>query len=375
MLKVQEYLASGKTIDDLNKEFGINATYHPELPLVLLNYDQIESKPKTHPIVRECRALVLCTEDYSLVAKTFNRFFNHGEVADEPFDFNNCIVTNKEDGSLLLIYWFRDRWMAHTRGSFNMDNSLYGTAYTWKQLIYEALGVTSLVDLSLRKDITYVCELCSLHNKIVRKYSVPTLYLLAAFCGETELHWEEVDKLPAYKMVRVGRYHFKSLEEIMAHIRKYEILDPTYEGIVGQDINGRRKIKSETYYALHQLAGNGNLYHPRYLMRAILTGEQAELLTYYPEVEETLREYEYIVNKAYSELLVVWKEYYMIEDQKEFALAVMKSITPFTNLLFRLKKEHGVNQEEKHLRLAWRENKDQILKVLFKNITPRKQGE
>lgn len=728
MLNVQNYLLSGWTVDDLNKEFGINATFHTELPLVLLNYDQIES-PKTHCIVRECRALVLCTEDWSIAARSFPRFFNHGEVADEPFDFNNCIVTDKEDGcfehktplnlwdggtitigeivnkrvkakligmddkgnlvptyvtdwhnngtknnwlefklkykthgkkgirngigtlrvtsnhgifvnneevpakeitvgtvltsfkpslnkealhfiessllgdgsltkngigykynenhvnyhleysaylmyllgdcaikpdviksgygstmfrvtsktydilnslrkkwypngkkivpkdlswvddftiakwymddgclstsefqqdraifsthgfkksdvkklcnmlnarygvdavlsknkgkwairvntsdtidvfwkaialhiipcmryklpikyrneaftpynisceikekidavvlsvksipntkknfpsgrcgydittttnnyfaknvlvhnSLLLIYWFKDRWMAHTRGSFNMDNSLYGTAYTWKQLILEALGVPSLDNLELRKDLTYVCELCSLHNKVVRKYSVPTLYLLSAFCGETELHWEEVDNLPAYKMTRVGRHHFKSLEDIMAHIKKYEELDPTYEGIVSQDINGRRKIKSPTYYALHHMSSNGNLFHPKYLLPFIMSGEQTELLTYFQEVEETLRQYEKVVFEAYDQLLTVWKEHYMIENQKEFALSVQGK-SPFTNLLFRLRKDFGTSQEEKHLKLAWRENGDQILKVLFKNI-------
>lgn len=40
MLKVQEYLMSGKTLDDLKAELGINVAAHPTLPLVVLNYDQ-----------------------------------------------------------------------------------------------------------------------------------------------------------------------------------------------------------------------------------------------------------------------------------------------------------------------------------------------
>ena len=58
MLEVQKYLKSGKNIVDLESEFSIKTTFHPNLPLVILNYNQIES-PKTETIVRECRALNL----------------------------------------------------------------------------------------------------------------------------------------------------------------------------------------------------------------------------------------------------------------------------------------------------------------------------
>lgn len=58
MLQVQEYLTNGKSLEDLQSEFGLNISRHPNLPLVILNYDQIESRPKSHPIIRECRGLV-----------------------------------------------------------------------------------------------------------------------------------------------------------------------------------------------------------------------------------------------------------------------------------------------------------------------------
>jgi hypothetical protein len=81
-LQVQEYLHSGKSWANLTDELGIKVVFHPSLPLVTVNYDQIES-PKTHPIVRECRGLVLHRQTFDLVARSFPRFFNWGEVADE----------------------------------------------------------------------------------------------------------------------------------------------------------------------------------------------------------------------------------------------------------------------------------------------------
>lgn len=111
MLEIQKYLLSGGSFCDLNEKLGIKPCYHPELPLVILNYDQIES-PKLDPFVREARGLVLNSNDFSLVARSFPRFFNWGEVPEEmdQFDFTDFTVQSKEDGSLALLYYFENNW-------------------------------------------------------------------------------------------------------------------------------------------------------------------------------------------------------------------------------------------------------------------------
>lgn len=369
MLEVQKYLKSGKTLDDLNKELGITAAFHKELPLVILNYDQIDS-PKTNLIVRECRALVLNTQTYDLVARSFHRFFNGGEYLEETakFDFKNCYISNKEDGSLCLIYWFQDRWMCHTRGSFDMENQMNGTTFTWASVMKKALKVKTFDELQLRKDLTYVSEFCSLHNKVVRKYDVPVMYLLTAFQGEKELHYKEVDTLVTPNFVRVGRKEFKSFDEISDYLRECETKDPTFEGFVGCDPNMRVKWKSLTYLAWHRMAGP-NLFHPKYLLPQILAGEADEFLCHFSEVTETFRKFEKITNDAFAQLVEVWEKYHKIADQKEFALAIQGK-TPFTSMLFNLRKLHGANQELRHLKHMWRNGADQILKVLFKNAPP-----
>jgi hypothetical protein len=80
-LKVEEYLQN-KTFDDLTDELGIGVKKHPNLPLVILDYSQIDS-PKLHPIVRECRGLILNYDSKKLVAKSFNRFFFFVEIGGE----------------------------------------------------------------------------------------------------------------------------------------------------------------------------------------------------------------------------------------------------------------------------------------------------
>jgi len=132
MLCTQKYLLSGKTCDDLSNEFYIKTNFHPDLPLVILNYDQINS-PKKHPVVRECRGLVLNSSDWSLVARSFPRFFNWGEVPEEMdfFDFDDFVVQSKEDGSLVIIYFFNNEWHVNTKGSFATD-MMQNQSFTWR---------------------------------------------------------------------------------------------------------------------------------------------------------------------------------------------------------------------------------------------------
>ena len=288
MLEVQKYLQGGKSLADLNSELGINSVVHPELPLVILNYDQIES-PKTHPIVRECRALVLNTNDWSLAARSFSRFFNWGEVADEmkDFDFSNFFVQSKEDGSLCVIYYFNNEWHANTRGSFALDN-MQLQSFSWREGFCKALGISSLSSLKgkLNEKYTYICEFCSPWNKIVRKYTEPVMYLLTAFDGYNELDRATCDNLVQGLFKRPEVFEFTSIEQIQEFLTEQSAKDATFEGVVIRDCHGHRwKVKSASYIALHSLRGeSGNLFNPKHLLPFVMAGEQAELLCYFPEV-------------------------------------------------------------------------------------------
>src|SRR5579883_1600631 len=103
MLHVQTWLRAGKSHQQLTDELGIHVICHPELPLVILDYDQIDS-PRSHPVVRECRGIVLHAETHDLIGRSFPRFFNWGEMQDDAkkFDFASFSAHTKEDGSLIL---------------------------------------------------------------------------------------------------------------------------------------------------------------------------------------------------------------------------------------------------------------------------------
>lgn len=362
MLEVQKYLKSGKTHQHLTDELGIVVLHHDTLPLTILNYDQIES-PKLHPIVAECRGLVLHRETHDVVAKSMNRFFNWSEVPNAPFNFKNCNVLSKEDGSLVLLYKFNGAWHANTRGSFGHWQIRY-TPYTWHGLICEAAGIKNLQDFDDHLDdrYTYVCELVSPYNKVVRYYPQPQLYLLTQFEGINEKPVEDVPSI----FKRPSKYDFHSIDEISAFLDQQAKDDPTFEGVVICDDHFRRyKVKSVTYWALHQLRDNGNIFNPRKLVPYILKGDWEELISYFPEVKPAVELYKARLDEAYANLVEVWEKYWRIADQKEFALAIQGK-TRFTGLLFDLRKKSKDNQTKHDLLHLWANAAPMILKVLFR---------
>jgi tRNA splicing ligase len=367
MLATQQYLKS-KSFDELTAELGVTVKRHESLPLAILNYDQIES-PKTHPVIRECRGLVLHADTHEIVAKSFNRFFNWGEVADEmsSFDFSDFVVQSKEDGSLVLLYHFEGEWHANTRNSFALDKIEFQN-FSWRDAFCKALGISSMSELKGKLDTryTYVCEFCSPWNKIVRRYEKPTMYLLAMFEGSRELTWDELRQQEHLLglVQHVNHYEFKSVEEIQAFLQQQGRDDPTFEGVVIRDRHGHRwKIKSATYLGFHRLRGEGdNLYNPKHLLPFIMAGEEDELLTYFSEVSETFYKLKSKVQGYYIDLLETWADHRHIQDQKEFALKVKDK--KFASVLFNVRKKYGVNQTSTHIKQEWREAEATILKHL-----------
>lgn len=370
MLEVQKYLKDN-SLESLTVDLDIKVAVDDEHGLVILNYDQIES-PKTHPIVRECRGLVLKQGTWDLVARSFPRFFNWGEVADEMplFDFSNFWIDSKEDGSLCIIYWHDGKWHANTRGSFGKDLMQFQD-FTWREAFLKALGISSYEELDgiLDRQLTYVCEFVSPWNKVVRAYSEPKMYLLAVFEGLAELsevreYVESANgKLP---FLLPTRYTFTSIEEIQAFLQRLSEEDPTHEGVVIRDWQNRRwKIKNPTYLSLHKMRGEGdNLYNPKNILPFVMAGEGDELLTYFPEVKDRFYEIKAAVEAEYENLVQLWSETWKIEGQKDFALAIVGK-TRFTGLLFDLRKRLSQNQTEEDLKKTWRGATDLILKVMF----------
>ncbi|KKR00222.1 MAG: RNA ligase, T4 RnlA-like protein [Candidatus Woesebacteria bacterium GW2011_GWB1_39_12] len=365
MLAIQEYLQNS-SLDTLNEDLAIKATRHESLPLVVLNYSQLES-PKIHPVIRDCRGIVIQTDSpiFPVISQGFRRFFNWGEYIEEmnQFDWSDFSVNEKCDGTYIGLAYFQDQWILHTRGGWG-NNIVGKSPFTWENLFCIAMGIKNLQEIPFPRDSSYVFELCSVYNKVVRTYPTPMTFLIGArFNALIEYSPSQLDQFARqYQLNSPIRYSFSSIDEIISLIKQYERDDPTYEGVVIRDIdNIRFKIKSLTYLALHRMKGEDNSFNFKGVLPFILAGDTDELLVYFPEVEELTKSMAEKIRVVWSEIVDLWNNSKDEISQKDFALKVKDH--QFSGLLFTNRKQNG---DLESLQNLWRNSPDMMLKILFK---------
>lgn len=348
MLEVQKFLKKHDNFDELEKQFGIKAKFHESDNRVILNYCQINSyEHKDHPIVKECRGLVLDKSDYSLIARSFPRFFNFGEVDHNDFDWHNFVCQEKLDGSLILFYYWNDDWHVNTRNSFGSAN-IGESDVSWRELVFDCLP-----PVYIDKNYVYVFELCSPYNQVVKHYPVPFVRLLAAFEGERELNVDELKKLP----FKVVDHYDVDDNDFLKLVNELSNQDPTNEGVVLRDKdNNRIKVKAKPYLRLHRLFSNGNVGLVKNLVPLIMNNEIDEILPYWPHLKGEVQRIKGLLGEYRQSLENEWLAHGDEDNRKKFALAVKDH--PFSSLLFKAK-DCG-----KHPIELFDESQDLIIKVL-----------
>ena len=359
-------------LEQLKTLFGINVKQHTVYPnLYHFSYDQLES-PKGHPIVNECRGLILdSNENWEVVSFPFSRFANQGETWAAPIDWNDVRVQEKVDGSLMIVWFYAGKWNVSTKGSPEAGGQVGDFGFTFAQLFEQTLAKTGkqhssgsseiYIDYKYNGDLygdgetvpeilvpgfTYMFELTSIYNRVVCQYGVdPQLTLIGVRNNETleEIPVAQYADLKLFPLNRfdgiqvVKEYSLNSLSDIETAALA---LDPMQnEGFVVVDGNFNRvKIKSPSYVAIHHMKDG---FGQRRIIRLIQLGETSEVLAYFPEYVDLFNEI-----KAKIDVMIdgLQAEYDRIKDipvRKDFALEAQKSKN--SGVLFSLYLGKGTN--------------------------------
>lgn len=338
MLEVVKYLKSDKTLDDLKSEFAIKYSFDEKRELVILNYDQIES-PKTHPIVMECRSLILEVNTWEIISQAFYRFFNYGEANTNNFDFSNAVILEKIDGSLIHFFNYKDEWRMATRGIIDGNNKVGDFNITFKDLFDLALTSHPYLMNAITPTLNYTFELVSVYNKIVTSYKNTELYLINARNKKTgkELHRDELEIISDNIGCKIPKlYHLNNLNDIKESFKQ---LNSSDEGYVCVDYNtiicntnfSRVKVKNPSYLALAHLKGKGSTNSS--ILTLIRKGEEEELISVFPEYKLLITNIKLYWEKyiiQFNEIYTIVIEYFNKEktkdNKKEFALKIKNSI-------------------------------------------------
>lgn len=305
--------------------------------LMVLNYDQIES-PKTHPIVAECRSLILHSETLEVISRGFDRFYNYGEALNvmPTIDWSKAVAHEKMDGSLIKIYWYKGLWRIATRGTAFAETDCMGHGVTFRELVWRALGVTTSEEFQAKCEAacllvynTYIFELTAFENRVVTPYEGTKLHYLAARSNHTG-EYKGDEAVWAYKLGahQIRTRQFANAEECIAEAANLPGLEEGF--VIYQDGIPICKVKSPAYVAVHHIRGEG--LNPKRVCELILSGEEDEYLSYFPQDAEALEPYIQAYGLLINDLRLVFRATQHIEDQKEFAVAIAKN--PLKAVLF-----------------------------------------
>lgn len=173
-------------------------------------------------------------------------------------------MTEKLDGSLIIIWHDEDAWRCATKGSF--DSSQARDAQMW----LNRQDLTPLVP-----GRTYLCEWVSPTNRIVVPYEKSELVLLSVY-GEEGNEWSHslLRMLGTILGWRVAEQrHFDSVADLVAHAGT---LPATEEGFVLRFQNGLRlKVKGDEYRRIHALISRCT---PLAMWEAMLAGDDMDAI-------------------------------------------------------------------------------------------------
>lgn len=320
--ELQEALRSGaESLESLASKYAIKVKPHPRFPhLVQLKYDQVES-PMANELVQECRGIILDTSNnFSIVARPFNKFFNVGEQLAAPIDWKTARVQEKLDGSLMILYFHEGEWHVASSGTPDAGgevNNAPGTTFrdlfwqTWKQMHYSTL--------MLDPDLTYMFELQTKYNRVVVSHPEPKLTLIGVRDATAGIEFPVNQFTNQFKTVR--EFPMRTLDQVMASMEHFSGLEQ--EGYVVVDVHFRRvKIKHPSYVAAHHMVSS---LSPKRLLEVVRAGETPEILAYFPEwaaeAEALGRRFKALVMDAEG----VYEGVREIPVQKDFALAIKDS--------------------------------------------------
>jgi hypothetical protein len=246
--------------ETLHKDYGIRIKKEDSLAIFSYN---IECDFRD-PIVQESRGIIIDHEKMEVVCWPFRKFGNYTESYADPIDWNNAVVLEKVDGSIIKLWYNKitEAWQFSTNGVINAENATTDafSNIAYGALIRQAVNYKDIPFDKLDKDSTYIFELVSPQTRVVVKYDEIALYHLGTrsnITGEERNEDIGIKKPKSYKISSLEDCIKAAIELNKGCESDDEIAN---EGFVVVDKNWNRvKVKSPDYIMMHRLKHNDGI--------------------------------------------------------------------------------------------------------------------
>ena len=269
-LNVVSYIKEN-SLEHLIDVYKLRANYHKDYPnLVQLCYHQLDTKKDS--LSDNCRGLILDIDDnYRVVSFPFTRFpdYNYKNPSNNKVDFEDCKFYTKEDGSLINLYFYGNKWNVSTKGLPDASGMIKGFDKSYNDYFWEVWDEKEYKLPDENTNLNFIFELIIPTDSFLVQSKEPNIILLGIRNTET---LEEMDirryrtNVKTYYNWNVVSFQDYTIEAILDDVL---LVDPlTFEGYVACDSNFNRcKIKSPQYEAINLLRTNNFTNQEEWLKR------------------------------------------------------------------------------------------------------------
>ena len=325
-MKIDEYLNTSVLGCRVIEGF-VREQRHPVLPLAILNYtNKTQIQGAWDDVTRKCRGLIYNVDTGEIVARPFEKFFNHNQPEAPSWalwDQQDIRVQDKMDGSLGILFpnplCSPTGLAVATRGSFTSEQAEHATLLLNRKY-------PSFIPFA---GLTYLFEIVYPTNRIVVDYGdqddLVLLDILETESGESVLHEFDVPFPKAEQF---------TVNDVMRD-------RPGAEGyVITNVVTGERvKVKFEEYKRLHKLLTGVS---SKTVWELLAKGQSVDSL-----LDTVPDEFYDFVNKTAADLyaqhdrifVTVWKSYqsaYKMFGQHRRAFAEYVKDSEFKDLYFGL---------------------------------------
>lgn len=291
----------------------------------LFKYNQFESD-MNEIICQEARGIILEIEkDVKLLCHSFDKFFNYGEPQGakilEAFDFDHCTWQEKRDGSLLRIWYYKDKWRISTSGTIDANKAtidIPSCRYKSFGDMFRNIFTAYDEDLDvLDCTYTYSFEMTSPDNKIVVDYKDNELTLIGIRDNRLNKELDPYTANPFTNIKCANRFKFSNLANALENINNKH----NFEGLVLCDDSYRRvKIKTDEYLTLARMVDDTG--SDRGILKLILEEKIDDVVSSLPHLQrrvDLIRDY---IKNEIKNIESLFAAVDFTKDRKDIALQI-----------------------------------------------------
>lgn len=342
-MELQKFLRNGGTVEELTETLHIKVKEHTNYKnLLSFKYSQIHS-PMSNSIVRECRGVILDSRDnWNVVSRPYDKFFNIGELYADKIDWESAKVYEKLDGTLISLYNYDGAWWISTSGTPDGTGQVPDADMTFLSLFRRVSCNINFYtpNPSDDKDLTFMFELCSKHNRVITQHRKERIVLHGVRNRLTGRELDPSAYATKYGWECVKMFNMRNESEVINAANKLNGYEDEGFVIVDKDFN-RVKVKSLGYVRIANIKKRMDLES---LLEIHIRNEQSEFLSYFPEFNREFLNLKEKFDKTVLEYGTFYEGIKGIKDQKEFALKAVTKQHPA--ILFDVRKGRYKNVKE-----------------------------